>query len=197
MENNTFKGSLFGGFKRSDVTAYIAKSSAESQERIAALEADVEKYSTSEQELREQVETLTAEKEDLSRELTMLRGLYMQAQASLEEKNPVEAEVEALRSEIAELRPQVEEYNAMKTHIASIELEAHHRSETLERSVREQLAALVDTCRTQCFSTLSALNETCSDVSARMHSIDEAVNALPASFEALRGGLDQLDELKK
>ena len=30
MENNTFKGSLFGGFNREDVIDYIKKTSAES-----------------------------------------------------------------------------------------------------------------------------------------------------------------------
>ncbi len=47
MENNTFKGSIFGGFNRQDVMNYIEKASRESgellqqnQEQIAALEQE-------------------------------------------------------------------------------------------------------------------------------------------------------------
>ena len=43
MENNTFKGSLFGGFNREDVIDYIKKTSAESTARIESLEGDIDK----------------------------------------------------------------------------------------------------------------------------------------------------------
>lgn len=42
MENNTFKGSLFGGFNREDVIDYIKKTSAESTARIESLEGDID-----------------------------------------------------------------------------------------------------------------------------------------------------------
>ena len=52
MENNTFKGSLFGGFNREDVIDYIKKTSAESTARIESLEGDIDKLCAQEQELR-------------------------------------------------------------------------------------------------------------------------------------------------
>ena len=55
MENNTFKGSLFGGFNREDVIDYIRKTSAESTARIESLEGDIDKLCAQEQELRTQV----------------------------------------------------------------------------------------------------------------------------------------------
>ena len=58
MENNTFKGSLFGGFNREDVIDYIKKTSAESTARIESLEGDIDKLCAQEQELRTQVSTL-------------------------------------------------------------------------------------------------------------------------------------------
>ena len=54
MENNTFKGSLFGGFNREDVIDYIKKTSAESTARIESLEGDIDKLCAQEQELRTQ-----------------------------------------------------------------------------------------------------------------------------------------------
>ena len=62
MENNTFKGSLFGGFNREDVIDYIKKTSAESTARIESLEGDIDKLCAQEQELRTQVSTLRGEK---------------------------------------------------------------------------------------------------------------------------------------
>ena len=50
MENNTFKGSLFGGFNREDVIDYIRKTSAESTARIESLEGDIDKLCAQEQE---------------------------------------------------------------------------------------------------------------------------------------------------
>ena len=61
MENNTFKGSLFGGFNREDVIDYIKKTSAESTARIESLEGDIDKLCAQEQELRTQVSTLRGE----------------------------------------------------------------------------------------------------------------------------------------
>lgn len=68
MENNTFKGSLFGGFNREDVIDYIKKTSAESTARIESLEGDIGKLCAQEQELRTQVSTLRGENDRLTQE---------------------------------------------------------------------------------------------------------------------------------
>ena len=67
MENNTFKGSLFGGFNREDVIDYIKKTSAESTARIESLEGDIDKLCAQEQELRTQVSTLRGENDRLTK----------------------------------------------------------------------------------------------------------------------------------
>lgn len=201
MENSTFKSSLFGGFKREDVIDYITKSANETQERIASLESDIDSFCRQEQQLRAQISTLTNERDALTAELEALREQYVQAQSALTslsaERSALSADADALHREIAQLRPQVEEYASVKAHIAEIELEARHRCDALERSVREKLNTLVDTCCQQCSDVLSTLSETCAHVSGEMHRIDDAVNSLPTSFESLRGSLTQLDELKK
>ena len=57
MENNTFKGSLFGGFNREDVIDYIKKTSAESTARIESRAGDIDTRCALEQELRTLVST--------------------------------------------------------------------------------------------------------------------------------------------
>ncbi|MBR7146491.1 MAG: hypothetical protein IKD11_02080 [Oscillospiraceae bacterium] len=185
MENNTFKGTLFGGFNREDVISYITKTSAASNERIAALEADIDKFCRQEQEMRAQLDGVLGEKEALERELAALR-------AAAAERDVLAAEVEALRAEVDTLRPQAEEYAKVKSHIAGIELEARQRNDELDRITRERLAALVGECRSKCDAVLSTLTGTCANISGEMQRLDAAVSSLPGNFDELRGNLEHL-----
>ena len=146
MENNTFKGSLFGGFNREDVIDYIKKTSAESTARIESLEGDIDKLCAQEQELRTQVSTLRGEN-DTAAERDTLRAALDTAN---DELTALRAEAEALRAENAslraendKLRPMAEQYSTIKEHLAGIELDAHQRAEEYERSVHERLAAMI------------------------------------------------------
>ncbi len=196
MESNTFKGTLFGGFNREDVISYITKTSAASNERITALEADIDKFCRQEQELRTQITEALTEKEALERELTALKEEAETLRASLAEaesaRSALSAEAEALRSEVSALRPQAEEYAKVKSHIAGIELEARQRNDELDRVTRERLAALVGECRSKCDAVLSTLGGTCASISGEMQRIDAAVSSLPGNFDELRTGLDGL-----
>lgn len=207
MENNAFKGSLFGGFNRADVIDYITKSSAESTARIASLEADVDKLCEQERELRASERALQTRNDALSAELTAaeserdaLREAKSEADAALA---ALRAEVEALRTENAalraeteSLRPLAEQYAAVKAHLAGIELDAHERAETYERSVRERLDAMLDDCRAQCSAVLATLGDTCATVTGELRRAESSISTLPAAFTALRTGLETLGEKK-
>ncbi len=196
MENNTFKGTLFGGFNREDVIAYITKTSAQANERIAALETDIDKFCRQEQEMRTQIDDALTEKEALERELNALKSENENLKSSLAaaagDRETLNLEVSALRAEVSELRPQAEEYAKVKSHIAGIELEARQRNDELDRLTRERLSALVGECRSKCNAVLSTLTGTCASISGEMQRIDAAVTSLPGNFEALRAGLDDL-----
>lgn len=187
MENNTFKGTLFGGFNREDVISYITKTSAQANERIAALETDIDKFCRQEQEMRTKLDSVLSEKEALERELAVLR-------AAAQERDTLAAEAETLRAEIAALRPQAEEYAKVKSHIAGIELEARQRCDELERVTRERLALLIGECRSKCNTVLSTLSGTCASVSGEMKRLDAAVSSLPENFEQLRSSLEELNK---
>ena len=154
MENNTFKGSLFGGFNREDVIDYIKKTSAESTARIESLEGDIDKLCAQEQELRTQVSTLRGENDRLTQEHSDAAAERDTLRAALDTANDeltaLRAEAEALRAENAslraendKLRPMAEQYSTIKEHLAGIELDAHQRAEEYERGVHERLAATI------------------------------------------------------
>ena len=182
MENNTFKGSLFGGFNREDVIDYIKKTSAESTARIESLEGDIDKLCAQEQELRTQGVALDTAND----ELTALRA----------EAEALRAENASLRAENDKLRPMAEQYSTIKEHLAGIELDAHQRAEEYERGVHERLAAMIGDCRAHCDSVLSTLGNTCINVTGELRRAENSISSLPAAFNALRAGLERLEEDK-
>ena len=207
MENNTFKGSLFGGFNREDVIDYITKTSAESSARIESLESDVDKLTAQENELRAQITSLREENDRLAcastaaaEERDTLRTALDSANAELTalraEAEALRAENAALRAENDKLRPMAEQYSTVKDHLAGIELDAHQRAEEYERSVRERLAALLGGCRAHCDEVLSSLSNTCIGVTGELRRAENSISSLPAAFNALREGLEKLEEEK-
>ncbi len=207
MENNTFKGSLFGGFNREDVIDYIKKTSAESTARIESLESDIDKLCAQERELRAQVgslrddnDRLTQENRDFASERDTLRTALDAANGELTalraEAETLRAENASLRAENASFRPMAEQYSTVKEHLAGIELDAHQRAEEYERSVRARLAAAIGECRAQCDTVLSTLSNTCISVTGELRRAENSVSTLPAAFSALREGLEKLEESK-
>ena len=201
MENNTFKGSLFGGFNREDVIDYIKKTSAESTARIESLEDDIDKLCAQEQELRTQVSTLRGENDRLTQEHS--DALRAALDTANDELTALRAEAEALRAENAslraendKLRPMAEQYSTIKEHLAGIELDAHQRAEEYERGVHERLAAMIGDCRAHCDSVLSTLGNTCINVTGELRRAENSISSLPAAFNALRAGLEKLEEDK-
>lgn len=156
MENNTFKGSLFGGFNRQDVINYIEKASKESaellqanQERIAQLEKQVEELTAERDALRTQVaggeekerslqEALcrsAADCEERARALQEEQAAHAQAIQALEAEQSrcaqYAAEQEKLTTALAAAQKEADEYHTLKNNIAEVELEAKHRAETI------------------------------------------------------------------
>ena len=207
MENNTFKGSLFGGFNREDVIDYIKKTSSESTARIESLESDIDKLCAQERELRAQVgslrgdnDRLAQENRDFASERDTLRTALDAANSELTalraEAEALRAENASLRAENASFRPMAEQYSTVKEHLAGIELDAHQRAEEYERSVRARLAAAIGECRAQCDTVLATLSNTCISVTGELRRAENSVSTLPAAFNTLRAGLEKLEEDK-
>ena len=207
MENNTFKGSLFGGFNREDVIDYIKKTSAESTARIESLESDIDKLCAQERELRAQVGSLRDDNDRLAQEnrdtVSERDTLRTALDAANGELTALRAEAEALRAENASLRaenasfrPMAEQYSTVKEHLAGIELDAHQRAEEYERSVRARLTAAIGECRAQCDTVLATLSNTCINVTGELRRAENSVSTLPAAFNTLRAGLEKLEEDK-
>ena len=210
MENNTFKGSLFGGFNREDVIDYIKKTSAESTARIevasratstssarrsrscarrsAPCAAKTTASPKSTATPRAERDTLRAALDTANDELTALRA----------EAEALRAENASLRAENDKLRPMAEQYSTIKEHLAGVDLDAHQRAEELSarRTTSATVPPSIGDCRAHCDSVLSTLGNTCINVTGELRRAESSISSLPAAFNALRAGLEKLEDDK-
>lgn len=204
---NTFKGSVFGGFNRDDVTRYIEKTALETKQRIDALEsendglcrenADLRKEAAAAASARDQLsdsyQSIVEEQKNAEAELTLAR----QELVSLREQlSCLEDEKASLLAQLSRLQQQVDEYNTVKTHISDIELSARQRADALEADTHRRLSEMIDACRKQCDLVISTLGTTCTNVSGELRKLDVSVTQLPAAFNTLRTDLEELENLK-
>lgn len=204
---HTFKGSLFGGFNRSDVTRYIEKTALEAKNRIDALEKENDGFYRENSDLRSELDSVTAARDRLSDSYADLIKKHLSAEASLadaqeqlaaalEKIAALEGEKVELQSTIAQLQKTADEYESMKAHISEIELEARQRAGDLEDRTHRQLSELLGSCRRRCEEITSALNASCAGVSGELQKLDTSIAQLPALFDSLHAGLEDLEQLK-
>ena len=204
---HTFKSSLFGGFNRDDVIRYIEKAALESNQRIDTLEKENDGLCRENSDLRTEVESVTAARDRLSDSFedtlkqhestkAALADVQMQLATALEKIAALEGEKTELQSTVAQLQKVSDEYAAVKAHISDIELKARQRASELEDRTHRQLSELLDSCRRRCEEITSMLNASCAGVSGELQKLDASVAQLPAAFDALHTGLEDLEKLK-
>ena len=144
MSNHTMKGTLFGGFKRSDVTEYIERLSKENMEALTLLREEVEN-------LRRERDDLSSEKDSLVETNALLEAAKEEKAALTEEvvalraeKLAAEKEIASMREELEKLRPEVQEYHDIKEKLSDIQIEACRRANELEESTKARMQALED-----------------------------------------------------
>lgn len=207
MESTTFKSSIFGGFRRKDVIAYIEKSALESNQLIESLEKDTDGLTTENRTLRDEVASVSEARsrlsESLNEALAVQDGLRAELDAVNAELAALRAERDALKGEIAVLRPQAEEFAAVKANLTELELAARRRSkeydaevrgkaDAYERETRAKVDSLLADVRAQCDGILSTLSETCENVTQQLDRSRAGISRLPAAFLALRHDLEDL-----
>jgi len=147
--NNNFKGAIFGGFNRKDVLKFFEDFSKENNERIALLTNEIRR-------LEKENEQLITERASLNKDLEQLRGenssmieteekmraaQEQQSETLLEAEKKVElfsrklAEAERnladANNRLAVIQPQAHSYEMLKDRVATVELEAHQKAESI------------------------------------------------------------------
>lgn len=209
---NTFKTTMFGGFDKQDVVAYIEKSSRENEERIKALEKANEEATAAREELVDRCEALQREKEEAEASCTRFQEELAASQAACRELEEQNAELAELRREVERLRGIENEYQTYRAHMVDVELEARQRAEELGHEAQGKADALLEETRRRCdglraelladlremsekygalqgdFSTLTG------HVTAELRKMDVAASQLPLAFDHLRSRLEALEQ---
>ena len=133
MDNtNPLRGSLFGGFNKKDVAAYIeemAKTNAANLEETEALRArclEMEEQLGRLEAMREERDSARAAGDELTEQLKSLQ----QSMARLEEEN------RTLRRELAEAKASSEAYEQAKERLAAMEVDSAKRAGEIEKEAR-------------------------------------------------------------
>ena len=138
--STSFKTSMFGGFDRSDVIAYIEKTGREHEERVAALEAENET-------LRKENQTLENTQRVTQAQLLKMRDNEETCRRLLAD---VDARNQELEQRCAQLKVQADEYESLKDHVAQIEISAHRRTEQFREEAVTRLRQLAARQREWC-----------------------------------------------
>lgn len=168
MENNFFKGALFGGFRREDVIAYIEKTATENRELIAGLEQRNGKLAEENETLRGDLDAAASERDRLSEERDSLRAEIEALQSQIEGVHSLKIRVADLelaaqrRAEDyeAETRRRADEYAAETRRRADeYDAETRRRADDYEATVNTRLRGMVESCRSVCGQTLQSLRD--------------------------------------
>lgn len=210
MDTSSIRKSVFGGFNREDVVAYITKISTKSKEQLAELREENEKREEElassqallallreqSDETQAQYEELKAKSEADSAELEQLRAeiseLRSEKEQLADELAVQRASVDKLTRTVNELRPVAEEYAEVKERIAGIEISARSRAEKVERETRENLAALLAKSREECNNVLSIAGDVCVQTCEVLRRAEGDLSRIPGKFDQLRLALEHL-----
>ena len=141
--STSFKTSMFGGFDRSDVIAYIEKTGREHEERVAALEAENET-------LRKENQTLENTQRVTQAQLLKMRDNEETCRRLRRQLADAEARNQELEQRCAQLKVQADEYESLKDHVAQIEISAHRRTEQFREEAVTKLRQLAARQREWC-----------------------------------------------
>lgn len=194
-----FRGAL-GGFNRQDVAQYIEKSSKEHQEKVEALQAELEQTRKERDalaaelgdlrahsgDLAEQEAKVRASLEESTQSLTRMRGELQVTQGHLA---TAKKELGDLQGQVAQLEPMAKQYEILKDRVATVELDAHRKAqETVSQAEAQALqirkdavAGMAELCR-----EYEALRGKLSDFVLGAEEMQRAFDAQEEAYQTLR-----------
>ena len=186
--STSFKTSMFGGFDRSDVIAYIEKTGREHEERVAALEAENET-------LRKENQTLENTQRVTQAQLLKMQDNEETCRRLRRQLADAEARNQELEQRCAQLKVQADEYESLKDHVAQIEISAHRRTEEFRGKAIAELMELVDGQRRWCTQQEAAYRQMNEGILAELRKAQCCVDECDlGNFQQFQESLRQLAE---
>ena len=202
-ESGQFRTAALGGFHRQDVLDYIAKSAESSNDRISALQEQVEQLTQERDDAKEKLDFLRAELETASQERDNAKNEADCACVELERQEKELAELREktaqLSAQVAQLQPDVEAMERLKHQIADIELDARTRGETIvdhagtqAKETREKPAELLKKTKCRFDAARTDVEATTSHVMGELERLMGELNQLMVAFDEDERALSSL-----
>ena len=193
--STSFKTSMFGGFDRSDVIAYIEKTGREHEERVAALEAENETLRKENETLRKENQTLENTQRVTQAQLLKMRDNEETCRRLRRQLADVEARNQELEQRCAQLKVQADEYESLKDHVAQIEISAHRRTEQFREEAVTRLRQLAARQREWCRTAQADYEQMNCQLLERLQQAEQTLRQPDmSSFRRMEEGLTALEK---
>lgn len=205
---NTFRTAVVGGFHRQDVLNYIETSAKEKNERIAALEKQVEESGKARDAAQQEAAARQARETALQEKLEEARGLAREAKASLEalradqtrerqEAAALQKEVEDIKAQAALWESRAKSYEVLKDRTATIELEAHQRAQVIENEATEMARKLRTEAEQILYKMQAGYGRLRGDVDATINHASGELGRVDKALELVRSEFAEHDTAMK
>ena len=183
----SFKTCLFGGFDREDVSSFIEKTAAETQERLDALTTEREELLAKKRSTEAENAALRVQLNELTERLDNETALHTRVQS-------MEEELTALRRENETLREPAAQYQSLRDHIAEIEISAHRRTEEFRGKAIAELMQLIEQQRQWCAQQRDAYVRMTEGILQELRQAERQVEACDiGNFDRMEESLRQLE----
>lgn len=200
---NSFRGSVFGGFNRQDVLTYLERSAREHSQQVESLQKKLSQLSLDQNDKTTQLAGLSEKDAQLSSENQRLAEALESARAELEEKrgrlSAAEEDLSVLRDRAAELEANAEAYIRLRDRTATIELDARNRAQiilndahTQADSIRAQVEDWLDRAETRYEHLRADIGATLSHAIGELARVQRALEQSSASFAEHDEALESL-----
>lgn len=193
--STSFKTSMFGGFDRSDVIAYIERTGREHEERVAALEAENETLRKENETLRKENQTLENTQRVTQAQLLNMQDNEETCRRLRRQLADAEARNQELEQRCAQLKVQADEYESLKDHVAQIEISAHRRTEQFREEAVTRLRQLAARQREWCRTAQADYEQMNCQLLERLQQAEQTLRQPDmSSFRRMEEGLTALEK---
>ncbi len=199
---NSFRGSVFGGFNRQDVLTYLERTAREHSQQVESLQKKLAELTQDQNDKTTRLAGLVEKDAQLSAENQRLSETLECARTDLEEKRTrlaaAQEDLSVLRERAAELEANAEAYSRLKDRTATIELDARNRAQVIlndahaqSDSIRTQVEDWLDRAEARYEHLRADIGATLSHAIGELAKVQRALEQSSASFtehdEALEG----------
>jgi len=197
-KNGNFRGSVFGGFNRKDVAAYIGKVARETND----YKEECSKLKTENKELLSRLEALTHELTELDAKNEELKGEIERLEAQSEETDCLKDTIAALQAKIDGDAEIISSYEKMKGRLSELEVEALKRAQEIEaramseyERIMDRVGSIITSLKSEYEEIRSGTEITAAHLRGEMNRMGERIGLVNSVLEKTAGDLDSLNNL--